>query len=206
MTRTRTFPALSLISVLLASPGTAAISLNQLSACPQLRQFRAALDEAPACQVPQRRMAKILAERLRNWPGVGLCLRAVPPSNLLTGFDCMSETMGNQTKALLCIREIPAADIQDYRARNRQVYDAMGKQYVDRASGCDAGNGDASIMAPTMLPWIVSVVAEHEFGYVLPIGDPLVGSSAFIHGFGHLDPDLGAGRYVEYLFTWKNLR
>ena len=202
----RIFPTLGLMFAVSASPVVGAISFNQLSSCSQLQQFRSAIDAAPACQAPQRHVARILAERIRSWPGVDLCFRAAPPSDLLTAFDCTGVRMGAQANALLCIREIPAADIYDYTARHRQVYDALAKKYLDRAALCGAGNGDPSIMVPTMLPWIVSVVAEHEFGYVLPIGDPLVGSSAFVHGFGHLDPELGANRYVEYLFTWRNLQ
>lgn len=196
------------IAALFAQPVEATIALNQLSACLQLHQFRAALDDAGACQAPPGRVATVLAERIRNWPGVGLCFRATSPTDLLNGFACTSVTMGEQSKSLLCFREIASTDIHDYYARNREVYDALGKDYLKRAMGCDAGNGDSSNMAPTMLPWIVAIVAEHKFGYVLPIGDRLVGSSTFIHGFGHLDPEIYADgdRYVEYVFTWRDRR
>jgi hypothetical protein len=113
--------------------------------------------------------------------------------------------MDSRPAGLLCLREANPDDIRDYKGRYQQIYDPLVKQYLRQSSTCDAGNGDASVMASSMLPWIVAIVAEHEFGFILPVGSRIVGTSAFIHGFGHLDPEIYAdsNRFVEYFYTWK---
>lgn len=209
--RRRLIPQIRLIVLafaLLGQSAQATISLNQLSACAQLRQFRSALGPPAICQPPTGRIAQVLKQRIQNWPGINLCFRSTVPTNLLAGFTCTNVDTGGKMNSLLCWREVRSADIQDYKTRYRQVYDPLVKQYLASASRCDAGNGDASTMANSMLPWIVSIIAKHSFGFALPIGNSLVGSSSFIHGFGRLDPEIYASdtHFIEYLYTWVDIK
>jgi hypothetical protein len=206
----RSFTSLACLTGLCSlsvDPVAAAISLNQLSACADLPQFRAALDNAPSCFPPREKLGRVFAERIASWPGVTLCFRAAPTSRL-TPYVCASADISGRSRGLLCFREARSVDIADYRTRYRKTYEGQVNIYLDAASQCEAGNGDASRMAPSMFPWIVTHIAEHEFAFVLPIGDRSVGSSAFIHGYAHLDPSIYGDdrRYIEYMFTWKNTR
>lgn len=201
----RRIAAIGLAASCTVQSAQGAIALNQLSACAELPRYRAALQGTTDCQTPTGRLARALNERTRSWPGARLCFRSAP-SAMLAGFACMNVDTGTHEPALLCLRDVRTVDIRDYRARYALVYDALVKRYLVEASACDVGNHDASAMAPTMMPWIVSLIAEHDFGFVLPIGPRLVGSSTLVHGFGHLDPEIysDAGRYVEYVYTWSS--
>ena len=98
---------------------------------------------------------------------------------------------------------MPAADIYGDTAppTGRVGFDALAKKYLDRTAVCGAGNGNTSIMVPTMPAWIVSVDFMTETLNSATCCRSAIRSSDRVRSFTALAISIRSwapNRYVEY--------
>ncbi len=200
--------ALSL-TALLASVVVAGadVRLDQLSACDSLAQVREYLRAFPRqCRAPAGVLERSIARRVRDNPDVKVCFIARAPSTALAEFSCLVADLPPDQRQVICFREAEATVSQRFRQQYETVFRNREIQYLERASKCSTGNGDAARAARTLFPALLSLIARFDFGYVLPMGGAFVGSGLIVHGYGSVDPDLQSGVSALEFFAMSHPR
>ena len=196
--------------VMSSGPASASIYFDLLSACDDLAAAVEVLrNPGLECRQPSGRIQRFYQQRLQGAPpGLRVCYLSQAPTQSLSRFRCFRLRIPGKTSELDCLRATPASDIADYKSRydDRGGYAPFVKAYLTSAAKCPVGNGDASIAAPVLLPFYVSILTDFQIGFALPLGNRAVGDGMVIHGYGYADPDSGVGEAVEFFSIWKNLR
>jgi hypothetical protein len=182
----------------------ASIRLDLLSACDDLGLAMRELKRPTiGCRAPRSAMERALATRIGINPAVRLCFLQRAPSASLSRFACV--TFHTATSAHLdCIAPVASADVDDYQRNYASRYAAHAKAYLEAANRCALGNGDASRAQWSLMSPYLNFIAQFELGFVLPLGNGLVGSSTVLHGFGGVDPEISGseGDMIEFFSTY----
>ena len=187
------------------SPADAAIHFNQLSSCDSLSEAYTFLRKSQQhCRAPGGRIERSIDQQTNFIPSIKICFLDRIPSAALSSFKCMTVVNADLQRELLCYQSADIADIKDYRERYDTVYAPKVIQYLQLAAACSVGNGDPTVSVGIgMLPYLMSLVARSELGFILPTGGSLVGSGLIIHGYGTVDPDLRSGISALEFFSMR---
>jgi hypothetical protein len=200
-----------LLTLAAAQPAQAGLSLSQLSSCSTLNSLIHGLDDWPtSCRSPTDRIERALQSHLSFAPAK-ICFLGSSPTPLLDGFNCF-QTQTPLASGIGCIRRIEMADIDDYKNNFLSKYAKPTTQYLEAASACKTGNGDAATAPPSLLPPDLAWIARMDVGFAVSVGrntnERLIGESNIVHGFGQVDPDIvpDENPAIEFLYTWKKNR
>lgn len=183
-----------------AGEAQASIRLDQLSACADLAATMRELERPSiGCRAPGTVVDVALAKRLARATGLSTCFLVRPPTASLSRFICVTfrTSAGGHMD---CMAPADAADVEEYQRNYRSVHAARATAYIKAANRCAVGNGDASRAQWSLMSPFLNYVAQFELGFVLPLGQGLVGSSAALHGFAGLDPQItgSEGDMIEF--------
>ena len=181
-----------------SSQARADIHFDQLSSCDSLERIAQYLKSSPSsCRSPSDELEEVISSRFTIPGGDGKpCFLSRPPTSTLSTFKCFvlttprTSAFPKGTRHISCVKKADEADLIRYKDAYLPVYGPLVERYLDAAAHCPAGNGDAAIANRNLMPFPLTFVARYSFGFVLPIGDQLVGKTSFIHGYGKVDPSL----------------
>lgn len=199
--------SLTAVAAFMACPGqaTGEIRFDQLSACEDLERAVASLaTNSLNCRRPLGGVEQAIVARLQNTPGIRLCWLRQAPTNSLARFSCLRVGLPSGFRSLDCISPASTDDVTEYRENYERSYARVASNYTRAASGCGVGNGNATRAVRTLMSFTLATIARFDLGFVLPIGRGLVGEGVILHGFGSVDPEIGAEMdELEFVSIWR---
>jgi hypothetical protein len=186
---------------LLGEEACAQIALDRLSECGRMEVLaELARDRTSDARCPRPSDTLIRRILRRLGPDASqVCASNDFEFNSEIRFECIRHS-SEWGVEVLCLRAIELNEIRDYKA----TYDrsrARGEQsYLEAASSCKVANDDAASAQYTLMPFVLQIAAEFEFGFIVA-ADSAEGHSAHIlHGFASVDPTIStATQAIEFL-------
>lgn len=184
----------ALLLVVLATPANASVELDKLTQCADLRGLWAQLHSgdptfAQRCSSPVGLVQRAMVPKFKQRGSIDLCFLSTPPANFLNAFQCSYTWNSADSAGLLCVREIPKLDLDDYFHHHDEAqYSARINDYLNAASRCANGHGDSTVAKSSLSP--VAVIASFKFGFVLT-SRTTTGSDMAVHGYATIDPAIG---------------
>lgn len=186
----------------------AELHFDQLSQCHDLDLLVQTLHRWPMdCGVPRTKVEAAIQKQVGGTPGSRYCFLLHAPSPSLHEFDCVviqEDFAGTADRTLACMRGAEMSDVRAYHDEYNSKYSAIANDYLEQASRCPVGNGDATFAVPSLLPGILKPLSNLAVGFVLPMGGPLVGNSLIEHGYAHIVPEVrdGGSDAIEYVTVY----
>lgn len=193
------FGVIFLLFFLLQVRAAESFELNVLNRCDAVAALwehlkKSSPDYLAQCRKPRNEVERAVFSRLPDEDHV--CLLETVNSPLIQGFSCFQLEQGEGEVNLTCMRHSDYSQIADYKDRFKSVGLDHQQNYLSAIQTCPAGNGSASLSAPTLLPWTSALISKLEFGFTAPLGKGATPNAVAQHAFASVDPSLTSGRAI----------
>ena len=181
------------------------LSLDKLTDCQGLASIQMMLRGkiSTDCRRPRNALERAVESQFAVTTAVHNCLLSSPPTPRLAGFSCF-EIMSNQQSELACFKPVDKSQLDDYLGKYASRYRDKVLLYLQDASRCPVGNGDAGAAPNSLLPAAFNSISQVRFAFALQVGSEK--KSQIYHAYADTDPQVdSSGPGAIEVFDFLNV-